>query len=208
MEGFEMSRNRNRKAPPKVAPLKTDTRLIAVEEIGVGIIGIGDSVSAAKLDAQDATDKPLASIDFTRDRVEGTLRLAYITPALVPEVRKVGGSPNYGELPDGTLCTLEEMPDAEAPETGAEVVPLVAEASTPPETVEAPERQPEAVVTSPEVTEAPTQGSRAFAKEVLELALKALQASRPVVETTRSNERHERATEQVRLLLLTVREDG
>lgn len=95
--------------------------LIAVEQHGFAVFGIGDTIDAAKADATEWLDKSdhgtesdLAAADWNSRPNHGDLRLARITPELAAAVREHGGHLAYGTLPDGTLCTTEQQEEAYA----------------------------------------------------------------------------------------------
>lgn len=86
----------------------------AIVQNGYAIFGVGDTLQEAYRDAQEWTENmlPLAELPSTSN-ISGELYWARITDALAAQVRKRGGDIAWGELPNGTLCTLAE----EAPAT-------------------------------------------------------------------------------------------
>lgn len=84
--------------------------LIAVEQHGYAIFGIGQTDAEAIADAAQwiDADTNLANIGRNPRPADGEMRLIEITAALAAQVRSQGGSFAYGTLPDGTACTVDE----------------------------------------------------------------------------------------------------
>ena len=81
----------------------------AIVQNGHAVFGIGDTLEAAYRDAHEWTDDlpDLTDIPGTSN-TDGELFWALITPALATQVQARGGDVAWGELSDGTLCTLSE----------------------------------------------------------------------------------------------------
>lgn len=92
------------------------TTLIAVEQHGYAVFGVGETVQQAKADAAQWLDhdarEALADVTWNARPNDGEMRLARVTPALATAVHARGGMLAYGQLADGTLCTEDEADPA------------------------------------------------------------------------------------------------
>jgi hypothetical protein len=81
----------------------------AIVQNGHAIFGVGDTPSAAYRDAKEWTDDLPAFEELSRTPLmDGKMFWAKITPALARQVNHGSGDIAWGELPDGTLCTVAE----------------------------------------------------------------------------------------------------
>ena len=91
----------------------TQKNLIAVEQVGYCVFGIGKTVVGAVRDANKWLDWEArvraSAIDFNDRPNHGEMRLVRITPDLASAVRAYGGDLAYGSLNPNTICTLSEQ---------------------------------------------------------------------------------------------------
>ena len=87
--------------------------LIAVEQVGCCVFGVGKTVIGAVRDANKWLDwenrVSAGTVGFNTRPNDGEMRLVRITPALASAVKAFGGDVAYGSLDHNTICTLEEQ---------------------------------------------------------------------------------------------------